>query len=492
MKMTGLTRALVCAGLVGMAMSSAQAANWTMLQGTEKAGTAPRMKMWGFIQPTYEKDTSDKNDYTGALPGNNFAYIAPKLIGPDLDSQEGFNIRRARIGARGTGFPLDSSVNYFFLAEFGNNAITHGGGGSAKITDASITLNHIPGARVRMGTFKVPTFEEGYQAIHVFDYINFTTVGNQMMLERFPNRQWTANRNNTAGFDYTDTNDETPYNLFEQPVSAFRDTGIQIFDAFKTGSWTTTYAAMYGNGNGMNSGDNDDNKDAHLYVSTEMDIAGGVGPWKHGWKFFVWQQDGDRTLYNPAVPVGNDTEPGGKQEYERKRAGVGTKYWDGQFRFTAEYLKGEGMIFLGPDNPTFTQTAPSPPLPVLADTSTLLIADGRKGKAEGYYVDFGWRIPNSGWQFDIRYDVYDRLVDQDSKFPGSPPPLPCGLNTVFKTTTIGTNYHFNRKSRLTLNVADRDFNSPDCPDPTPSIPANPNNNLDGMDLRYSLQLTHIF
>lgn len=488
MKKTSIARALTCVGLVALTAGTANAANWTMLQGTEPAGTAPRIKVWGFIQPAYEKDTSDKNKYVGT-PGNNYEYVPPMLIGPDLETQEGFNVRRARLGARGAGFPLDTDVNYFLLAEFGNNAVTHGGGSSVKLTDASITLNQIPGVRVRMGAFKVPTFEEGYQAIHVFDYVNFTEVGNQMMLERFPNKEYKPNRNNTTGFSYTDGNNETPFNQFDQPVGAFRDVGIQLFDAFRVGNWTTTYAAMYGNGNGVNFTDNDDNKDVHLYLSTEMDIAGGVGPWKHGWKFFIWKQDGKRTLYNPATPLtsytpppplgGEDLEPGGKQEYDRERMGVGTKYWDGQFRFSAEYLKGEGMIFLGPDNPTFTITAPG-----ASGGPRPLLADGRKGESEGYYVDFGWRIPGTGWQFDVRYDMYDRLTNAIKRAG------PCAFNFQFKTQTVGMNYHFNRKSRITFNVADRDFEAVECPDAAPG--GNPNNNLEGVDKRYSLQLTHIF
>ena len=158
--------------------STVQAANWLMLQGTEPAGQSERAKVWGFVQAQYQKDDSDPNAKGG--------YVPPKLIAPNLDSQSAFNINRARIGVRGTGFTLDSKVNYFLLVELGNNGITAPGGYNAALTDASITLNHIPGARVRMGMFKYPGAEEGLQAIHVFDYINFTSVTNQMLLERFP------------------------------------------------------------------------------------------------------------------------------------------------------------------------------------------------------------------------------------------------------------------------------------------------------------------
>jgi opacity protein-like surface antigen len=151
--------ALLIAGVAACLMTqSAYAANWLMLQGTEEAkqGQAPRAHLWGFIQAQYQYDNSDPN-VTGG-------YVPPKLIGPNLDDQSAFNVNRARIGVRGTGFPLDTKVNYFILTEFGNNGITYGDDGK-HLTDASVTLNHIPGARVRAGLFKYPGAEEGLQAI---------------------------------------------------------------------------------------------------------------------------------------------------------------------------------------------------------------------------------------------------------------------------------------------------------------------------------------
>ena len=86
--------------------SSAQAANWLMLQGTEPEGQSKRANLWGFAQVQYQKDNSNPN-----IGG---AYVPPKLIGPNLSEQDQFNVNRARIGVRGTGFPLDGKVNYFF------------------------------------------------------------------------------------------------------------------------------------------------------------------------------------------------------------------------------------------------------------------------------------------------------------------------------------------------------------------------------------------
>ena len=101
--------------MIGLVMPGCWAhqasANWLMLQGTEtaKQGEAPRAYLWGFIQAQYQYDNSDPS----YAPNPNGGYVPPKLIGPNLDDQSAFNVNRARIGVRGTGFPLDSKVNYF-------------------------------------------------------------------------------------------------------------------------------------------------------------------------------------------------------------------------------------------------------------------------------------------------------------------------------------------------------------------------------------------
>ena len=88
----GAVHAFALAGATG----SALAANWLMLQGTEPAGASARANVWGYVQAKYEKDFSDPNAAGG--------FVAPKMLGPELDTQDGFNIPRATIGIRGTGF----------------------------------------------------------------------------------------------------------------------------------------------------------------------------------------------------------------------------------------------------------------------------------------------------------------------------------------------------------------------------------------------------
>jgi len=437
--------ATACAAGV-FATGQAQAANWLMLQGTEKADQAPRIKVWGFIQAQYQSDNSD-----AAADGT---YIAPKLIGPNLDSQSAFNINRARIGARGTGMPIDSKINYFFLAEFGNNGITANSKSFAKMTDASITLNHLKGARVRAGLFKTPGPEEGLQAIHVFDWINFTQVSNQLMLERFPNRTYTPNNPSTT------LPPQQPLSGFDSSVGAFRDVGIQVFDSFMVGGnkdWDLSYALMYGNGNGLNFSNPDGKYDFYGYLSAEK-VFGGKGPFRHGMKFFTWTQNGQRSY---------DGDNNGENEtYSRDRWGVGFKLHQPAYRVTAEYMSGDGMIFVGQANPSFG-IGPGAGKPGG-------VGNGLEGKADGWYVEGGWKIPRTDFELDLRYDYYDRLKDDK-------------LEIEFATWTAGVQYFFNKKTRLTFNYAFRDYNAPNFADGK-----GPNANLDGVDGRASVQLTAIF
>ena len=120
------------------------------------------------------------------------------------------------------------------------------------------------------------------------------------------------------------------------------------------------------------------------------------------------------------------------------------------------------MIFVGPDKPTFDING------VGANGS------GLEGEADGWYVEGGWSIFNTGLELDLRYDVYNRLTDDQ-------------LEMKFETATIGLQYFFNKKTRVTLNVADRTFEAVNF-----ASGAGPNAELEDVDKRYAVQLTTIF
>jgi len=455
--------------LTGLLILSANAfaADWLALQGTEAEGAEQVAQVWGFVQAQYQDDSSDPNGAGG--------YIPPKLVGPNLDSQSSFNVNRARIGVRGVAMPLDQKINYFLLLELGNNGITEPENSVAKATDASITFNHLEGARVRAGLFKYPGAEEGLQAIHVFDYINFTWVTNQMLLERFPNRVYTPNNGPTT------LPPETRLTGFERGVGAFRDVGVQVFNTFKLDQgWEMSYAAMIGNGNGLNFSDNDDNKDLYIYAAAEKVFA-GAGARRQGLKIFAWSQSGKRTADLTADSCANGNVfpacgAGGSgristvhdpAEYDRDRMGFGAKYLRNGLRISGEYMRGEGMIFQAPHNSSFA-IGPGQGIPG-APAGSGVFAEGT-----GYYLDAGYRFKGSKWELDARYDVYNRL-DGDQ------------FEIEFTRTTLGAQYFFNPRVRIAINYEIREGNAPEF-----GPGAGPNGNVDGIDNRLAIQATAIW
>jgi hypothetical protein len=433
--------ALACTGALVGGIQSAHAANWLALQGTEPASAAARAKVWGFIQPEYQQTDGTKLQ-SGPWKGQDAVF---NQIRPDLDTDSSFNMLRARIAVRGQNFPLDGKVNYFLMLEAGNNGITKQGGGSVKVTDASITLNHIPGARVRVGEFKYPGSEEGLQAIHVFDYINFTNFTNAQLLERY--------------FDSDGSVAAAGANAPNGGVGAFRDVGVQVFDWFKTGDWEHSYAAMIGNGNGIARGDNDDNKDLYLYWASEK-VYGGKGPRRQGLKFFGWYQDGKRTINaGPAQIQG---------EFDRKRYGVGAKYLKGKFRAGFEWMKADGMIFDGSDGGAVPGSLNN------AGTAVASWNVRPEDEADGFYVDFGYYLSNK-WTLDVRYDEMNRATETPA------------AERKFSTWTLGTQYFFNKKTRILVNYEVRDAEAPNLPGSHPA-----NQILDGIDDRIAVQFLAIY
>ncbi len=449
---------VACASSLAATMQ-VEAANWLMLQGTERSSAVGRAKLWGFLQPTY-MTTSGSTVAAGAWKGNPAQF---NQMGPNLTTNKGFEIRRARIGVRGQGFPLDPKVNYFFLAEFGNNGITSlgGGDGSAKIDHASVTLNHIPGARIRAGLFKVPMSEEMLMAIHVFDYINFTNFGFQQLLERFMTADGGKVGPNFGG-----------KNGANGPIGAVRDQGIQIFDTFKTGGWDTSYAIMAGNGNGINRQDNNDTLDKYYYLSTEK-VYAGKGPRVQSLKLFAWALTGERQLIINSSATAN-TSSGVTQTFDRKRSGIGFTYRKGKYRAAAEVRRADGMIFAGSDGGAVVGSVATAGPPPVKDIAIAGLNMQPNEKADDYYVHFGF-APNHNMEFDIRYDRMNRGTEVAAN------------ERKFITTTLGAQWFFNLKNRLAINYEIRSLEAPNLPSTDPA-----NIIGDGIDNRLSLQITSIF
>ena len=442
-KLTALALLMTC--------SQVDAANWLMLQGTQPEFVAPKgvkvpyrskkPKIWGFIQANYKKD------FGKVLIKNGTNKTPFSLLNPDLQSQSGFNIFRARIALRGMA-DNENKVNYFIMTDFANNGVNNLGGHrnvATYFTDASITLKHIPYAKVRVGKFKYPGSEEGMQAVFVSPYIDFTTMSNQQQLERF-----VTNVKSDGGGLYTSES-------VNEPVGAFRDTGIQVFDTIKiSNKWTASYAYMYGNGSGISFKGSDKQATNYGYLALEKNFGGGRGFYTNSMKFYAWGQSGERYLISDSTAPVNAT---------RTRYGLGAMYYNNGLRLEAEYMKASGMIFTGAKDIDTNTNA-------LQENWQFQYAVGEENKADGGYLNVQYELFPKKFEVFTRYDFSNRLTN-DVKGERN-----------FKTLTLGASYRFKGPTRIDFNYLIRDAKAPGN--------VNAQKVLDNMGNRAEVQITMAF
>ncbi|HUX63354.1 hypothetical protein [Sulfuricella sp.] len=261
MKKTILAAALVAAFWHAPASF---ATNWFQLQNNEQPGAAP-YTFWGFIQPTYTKNeggtvsgipatvVSPVNGANVAVPAALRAYNGQtalfNLVGPDLAHSDQLQMFRARPGVRGVIPGTDEKINYFALAELGNNALTRER--QAVLTDATVTFNYIPGARIRVGLGRLPLGEEAMQGVQIMDYINFTTVTDQLLNERFVAPYVNAPGRTSPAV----VGAPMAMSQLKGAFGGFRDVGVEVYDWFNRGRWEYAYALMASQANGIDFSD---------------------------------------------------------------------------------------------------------------------------------------------------------------------------------------------------------------------------------------------
>lgn len=423
------------------------AANWLMLQGTEHP-LAPAHKLWGFIQPAYTYDTSDNLSGLTDSPGppdfsaNNGERLAITSVSPWFDDAERFHVRRARFGARGvfTGGlrnSFTSKMNYFTLFEVAPNLLTYDPFGNRAraiaLDHLSVTFNHIPGARIRTGLFKTPGPEEALQGVHTLDYIELTDFVAREVLERFV--KGAAKPAGSPASPALGTPENSAYG-----INGVRDWGVQAFDSFEQAQWDLSYAVMLGRGEAISeAGGFNESPELYLYTSAEYHLPGGWGIRKQGIKFYGWYQYGERQF-------SSDPQD---EDYVRTRYGVGARLLAGipdssyKVRLGVELMQANGMIFFAPAGGVVDGNV---------DNGNLQIAAEEGNKSRGLTVDLGF-LPSNKWQFDLRYHRHDLLYDTSSTVnPGNEREL--------TEITLGLNYHFSRKLRLTINYIFRDVEAP--------------------------------
>ena len=439
--------------------SSVLAVNWLMLQGTEPAKVTHRLFL--FAQPSYTRDLSSEI----TLGPNAGQRAVPTKIAPWFDNDSDLHFRRARAGVRGnfTGMmhnEFTSKMNYFVLAEFAPNLLTYDFLGSRERVLApdhfSITLNHMPGARLRLGLFKTPGLEETYQGIVAQDYIEFTDYAAREMLERFAT-------GNTRVSPSGGTNEDIGIPVSKsQGFNGVRDWGVQIFDSFKQDEWDLSYAFMLGRGAGIHETSRAQNPLEHYYYfSAEKNLPGGKGPWKHGVKYYAWLQKGVRVFESDPL----------QQEFNRERYGLGVRSQGALFgmqakqRFDVGLMFADGMIFVAPVG--------------AVKGGELMFAAEEGNRSRALSVDYAYFL-NSSWELMMRWDKHELLYETDDVVWTQ------GDARDITGMTYGVQHHFSQKLKLAFNFIDRKASAPN------ESHAVVNNVVNSIGNRYSLQLTWIY
>lgn len=432
MTAAGYIRKLIALSV--LVTSPAWAENWFIADGTERP-SAPAVKVFGLIQPTYQQDYSDKvRGLTGSEAGNEGKYPYVGLIAPGYKSLSSFYLFRVRLGARGA---VDELTNYEVVGEYGSNALTTQPGQSfnTELAEGSITFNQIAGARIRVGLFKTPGEEEGLRT--AIDYVNFTNV-----TSRFINYQPVAPMPG-ATLAYGQAGQTTG------GVRAFRDTGVQVFDAFAHGNTESSYAVMVGNGSTLNQTDDNNGKAVYgrlqwSYVFTPS--SGYPVPDREDVTAFIWHHDGKQQF--------------GASDYRTIREGLGVSAVRHPYHLTAEYMRGEGMILA---TPLFFGD-PIPVFPELTNTGY------------GWYVDAGMFVTQR-IMVEARYDVLDLL-------PNLAP-----MEQRFNTLTLGLQYYLSKSARVAFNYEFREFKSPRVTTADGGLYTNAKKVEDAVGNRLAIQVT---
>ena len=386
------------------------AADWLMLQGTQKKVDH---KLWGFFQVRAQNNEGDIVIQNGI---NKTAFSYAK---PNLEKQKSIQLARARIGLRGS-LTKDNNVNYFFLTEFGTNGITQPIDYKQQnfITDASLTFRHLP-IYIRLGKFKYAGSEEGLMTRFASPFINFTTLSDQLMLERFIDT-----KSNGAATNNT---------YLAKPlagVGAYRDSGIQLFQTYSIGEDSTlSLSYMIGNGSGVQNKNANNNKYTNYgYISYEKGLGEGKGYKKEAYKLYSWYQKGKRLLYDNGTP----------KFYDRIRYGIGGTYVYKGLHLESEYIKGRGMILTGAKDINTN---------IHEETWNYEMQASEENKADGYYLSSTYLLEKN-FEVLARYDEYNRMTNSVLQ------------NRKFQTTTIGFSYIFKKYDRIDVNYAINKIKAP--------------------------------
>lgn len=431
--------------MIGVAVACqanvARGVDWFRQENNEPPGAAA-FRFWGFIQPQFIANQGGAVEGIKSPSPGLTAYDGQtalfNYVGPDFTAKNQAQIFRARPGIRGVIPGTDETINYFVLAEFGNNGITETRDGPhyryhPVLTDATVTFN-TPLTRIRVGLGRLPLGEEAIQGEPVLNYVSLTNVTDSLLNERFQTPYYSGLPEvPTLGVPMTQmTQAGLPGNktcatpaghcvgsMLTGSVGAFRDLGVELYDWFDHGNWEYSYAVMVGDGHGVdvyNNGNYDIS--AHLQATY---VFGGAGTTREDASVYIWHQDGTRNYDS--------------KDYSRIREGVGAIYSHHGLRLAGEYIRARGMIYYGYVAPfNFVGGGAFEPVEEMALASS--------NKADGYYVDVGQKFCKR-WEVDLRFDSVDKLYNSayDQRRQA--------------TWTIGAQYFYSSALRFVVDYAIR-------------------------------------
>lgn len=325
-----------------------------MIQGTETGQPEAPLRLFGFAQVTAEWNVDGRAENLRGESLASFAGQRPAINTFEDGSTWGMAVRRARPGMRGAIPGTERRVSYFVLAELGTAAIARTG---PTLADAAITLSYVPGARLRIGQFKLPMMDETVEANPLAaEWINFSLPAAALVLEN-----------------------EVRDGRYVGGASGFRDVGAEVFDTFQWKKLALSYALMVSNGNRRI--DSDDAKDVTVRSSVAWVFAGGpVDPHRQELAAFAWAQRGERSIDGLGI--------------QRIRSGAGIHLEKDPIRLRGEVVYASGGLVLGP-NPPFSG-AP--------------IAVAPTGRAVAAYVQARIRLFGK-LLAGVRYDELHRQID---------------------------------------------------------------------------------
>ena len=309
-------------------------------------------KVGGYVETWYRTDNSDLSDQTTAAK--------------KVDNE--FRVRRARIDVKGE---VTDEIGYRVNGNF-DGPSPASGSASVKLWDGYVTYKVHPFANVTVGQFKFPFTLEGLEG-----------TPDRIPVLRAESINDIAAKLGTQG-------------------GSFRDIGVMVSGSYKD-ALGLGYGVAVINGKGINTGDNNNDKD----IVGRITISPISGLTLGGSYYAGKGQDETATLEVKESAYGVEAE------YTLKDLGLSLR---------GEYVTAEWENW---------------------NVATGAAAAGFKQEPSGWYLQAAYKLPSlPAAQLMARYEDYEK----DSNT----------VDSHLKTTTLGTTYYLKGKTRISANYLMRD------------------------------------